>query len=84
MIVLPVTSGVASIASFSKVIGVPIGITNASLSLALCTFSLCTVLVKKYLKATRNKKNKHNKIIMLDRSKLNSIERKISEALIDN
>ena len=32
----------------------------------------------------RNKKKKHNKIIMLARSKLNSIESKISKALVDN
>ena len=36
------------------------------------------------LKTTRNKKKKHNKIVMLTRSKLNSIESKISEALINN
>ena len=81
LIVLSVTSGGVSIASFATVIGAPIGITSASLSLA---FSLCTGLVKKLLKATRNKQKKHNKIVMLARSKLNSIESKISEALINN
>ena len=40
--------------------------------------------VKKILKITRIKKKKHNKIVMLTRSKLNSIESKISEALINN
>ena len=81
LIVLSVTSGSVSLASFATVIGAPIGITSASLRLA---FSLCTGLVKKLLKATRNKKKKHNKIVMLARSKLNSIESKISEALINN
>ena len=81
MIVLSVTSGGVSIASCATVIEVPIGITSASLTLA---FSLCTGLTKKLLKATRNKKKKHNKIVMLARSKLNSIESKISEALINN
>ena len=47
-------------------------------------FSISAVIVKKLLKATRNKKKKHNKIVMLARSKLNSIESKISEALINN
>ena len=75
MIVLSVTSGGVSIASFATVIGAPIGITNASLSLA---FSLCTGVVRKLLKATRKKKKKHNKIIMLARDKLNSAEKKIS------
>ena len=78
LIVLSVTSGGVSIAT---VIGALIGITSASLSLA---FSLCTGLVKKLLKATGNKKKKHNKIIMLARSKLNSIESKIFETLISN
>ena len=32
----------------------------------------------------RNKKKKHNKIAMLARSKLNIIESKISEALMNN
>ena len=36
------------------------------------------------LKTTKNKKRKHNKTVMLARSKLNSIESKISEALIEN
>ena len=81
LIVLSVTSGSISIAFFVTVIEVPIGITRASLSLA---FALCTGLVKKLLETTRNKKKKHNKIVMLARSKLNSIERKISEALINN
>ena len=81
MIALSVASGDVSIASFATVIGAPIGLTSASLSLA---FSLCTGLVKKLLKATRNKKKKHNKIVMLARSKLNSIESKISEVLTNN
>ena len=81
LIVLSVTSGDVSVALFAAVIGVPIGITSASLSLAFC---LCARLVKKLLKATRNKKKKHNKIVMLARSKSNSIESKISEALINN
>ena len=39
---------------------------------------------KKLLKATRSNKKKHNKIVLLARSKLNNIENKISEALINN
>ena len=40
--------------------------------------------MKKQLKTTRKKKKKHNKIVMLARSKLNSIESKILEVLIKN
>ena len=81
LIVLSVTSGGVSIASFATVIGAPIGITSAILSLV---FSLCTGLVKKLLKATRNKKKKHNKTVMFARRKLNGIESKISGALVNN
>ena len=81
LIVLSAPSGSISIASFATVIGTHVGIASASLSLA---FSLSTGIVKKMLKTTRNKKhNKHNKIIRLARSKLNSIESKVSEALIN-
>ena len=81
LIVLSVTTGSISIASFATVIGAPVGIVSASFSLA---FSISTGIIKKLLKTTRNKKKKHNKIVMLARSKLNGIESKISEALINN
>ena len=79
--VLSATTVSISIASFATVIKTPVGIASASLSLA---FSLSTALVKKLLKTARKKKKKHNKIVMLARSKLNSIERKISESLVNN
>ena len=81
LIVLLAATGSFSIASFATAIGAPVGIMSASCSLAL---SITTGFVKKYLKTKRNKKKKHNKIVMLARSKLNSIESKISEALINN
>ena len=81
LIVLSATSDSISIASFATVIETPVGIASARISLA---FSLFTGIVKKLLKTTRDKKKKHNKIIMLTRSKLNSIESKVSEALINN
>ena len=81
LIVLSVTTGSISIASFATVIGAPVGIVNASFSLAI---PISTGIVKKLLKTTRNEKKKHNKTVMLARSKLNSIESKISEALRNN
>ena len=54
---------------------------SASCSLA---FSITTGFVKELLKTTRNKKKKHNKIVMLARTNLNSTESQISEALINN
>ena len=81
LIALSATSGSISIALFATVIGTPVEIASASLSL---TFSLSTEIVEKLLKTTRNRKKKHNKIIMFARSKLNSIESKIFEALVND
>ena len=80
LIVLSATSGGVSIISFSSVIGAPAGIASASFTLI---FSLATGIVKKLLNITRNKKKKHDKILMLAKSKLNSIDTLISQALID-
>ena len=68
LIVLSVTTGSISTASFATVIGAPVGIPSASFSI-LCSIS--TGLIKNLLKTTRNKKKKHNKTVMLARSKLN-------------
>ena len=81
LIVLSVATSSISIASFATVIGAPVGIISASCSLA---FSITTGFVKELLKTTRKKKKKPNKIVMLARSKLNSIESKISEIFINN
>ena len=78
LIVLSATSGGISIISFTSVIGVPIVIASSSFSLL---FYLTTGIVKKLI--TRNKTKKHNKIVMLAKSKLNSIETLILQALID-
>ena len=78
---LSILGGSISIASFANVIGAPAGIIGASCGL---TFSITSGFVKKFLKIIRNKKKKHNKIVMLARSRLNSIESKISKALMVN
>ena len=81
LIDLSVANASISIASFATVIGAPAGIMSAICSLAL---SITTGFVKTFLKIIINKKKKDNKIVMRARSKLISIESKISEALINN
>ena len=51
LIILSITAGSVSIASFATVIGAPVGIIRASFSL---TFSISTGIIKKLLKTTRN------------------------------
>ena len=60
--------------------GAPVGIASASVTLI---FSLMAGIIKKLLSIIRNKKKKHDKIFMLAKSKLNSIETLVSQALID-
>ena len=81
LILLSATSGGVSFPSFATVIGAPVGIASESSSLA---FSISTGIVKNVLKTKWNKKKKYNKIIMPVRSTLNSKEKIISKALIDN
>ena len=80
LIVLSTTSaGVCVIYSVS-VVGVPIGIARASFILI---FFLTPGIINKLISITRNKKKKHDKILMLAKSKLNSIETLVSQTLID-
>ena len=79
--VLSILSGIISIGSFATVIGTTAELIRASCSF---TFSITSGFVKRFLQIIRNKKKKHNNIVMLARSKLISMESKISKALMDS
>ena len=78
LIVLSATSSGVSIISFTSIVGAPVGIASASFTLI---FSLKTGVTKTLLSTTRKKK--HDKILMLVKSKLNRTETLLSQALID-
>ena len=80
LIVLNATTGGVCNISHATVVGAPIGMASAGFIIA---FSLATGIVKKLLKTTRKEKKKHDKILMLAKSKLDSIETLVSQALID-
>ena len=80
LIVLSTTTSVVSIILFTSTIGKSNGIASASFTLI---FSLTTRIVKKLLNITINKKKKHDQLLMLAKSKFNSIETLISQALTD-
>ena len=80
LIVLSATKGGVSIISFTSTMGAPVGIISTNFTLI---FSLTTGIVKKLRSITRNKKKKFDNVLMLARSKLNSIETLVSRALID-
>ena len=80
LIVLSAASDGVCIISSVSVVGTPVGIAGASFTLI---FSLTTGIIKNMLGLTRIKKKKHDKILMLAKSKLNSIETLVSQALND-
>ena len=80
LIDLSAASGGISIISFASVIGFPAELASASFTLI---FSLTTGIINKIIESNKKKKKKHNKIVMLAKSKLNSIETLMFQALID-
>ena len=81
LIVLSAPSSGVSITVFASVIGAPVGKASANFSFV---FSSTAEIIKKILKAPRNKKQKNIiRLLLLARSKLNSIEMLTYKALID-
>ena len=80
-ITLSASFGTLSIASYASVVGIPAGITGASLTLV---FTIGTGISKSLLKVTKKRKKKHNKIIVLAKNKLNTIDTLLSSALNDS
>ena len=80
LIVLSAASGGVSIISFTSILGVPVGTASAGFTLI---FSLTTGIIKKLPNITKNKKKIRYKILMLAKSKLNSIEALVFQPLID-
>ena len=65
----------------ATVLGIPLGITGASLTLL---FTISTAINKSLLQITKKRKKKHNKIIALAKNKLNMIDTLLSSALNDS
>ena len=80
-ITLSASFGTLSIVSYDSVVGIPAGITGASLALV---FTIGTGVSKSLLKLTKKRKKKHNKIVVLAKNKLNTIDKLSSSALNDS
>ena len=79
LIVISTVIGCVFISNFASLVGIPIGITSFAIGLKICAI---TGGIKKYKSIIKKKKKKHDKIVLLAKSKLNSIEVIISKALI--
>ena len=81
LIVASKITGCISISAFSSLIGIPLGITSFAIGLKICAI---TAGIKKYKSIIKKNKKKHDKIVLLAKSKLNSIKVLICKALIDS
>ena len=68
LIVISTIIGCVSISAFASLVGIPIGITSSTIGFKICVI---TAGIKRY-KSINKKKKKHDKIILLSKSKLNS------------
>ena len=81
LILASTITGCISISAFASLIGIPMGITSSAIGLKNCAI---TTGIKKHKSIIKKKKKKHDKIVLLAKCKLNSIEVLISKALIDS
>ena len=80
-VTLSASFGTLSIASYASIVGIPAGITGTSLTLV---FTIGAGISKSMLKLTKKRKKKHNKIIVLGKNKLNTIDTLLSSTLNDS
>ena len=79
---LSVVSGCVSISAFTSLIGILIGITSSAVGLKIYAI---TARIKKYKWIIKKKiEKKNNKIVLLAKTKLNSMAILTSKALIDS
>ena len=81
LILASIITGCISITAFTSLLGIPIGITSYAIGLKICKI---TSGIKKYKLIIKKKKKKHDKLVLLGKSKLSSMEILISKVLIDS
>ena len=80
LIVIPTITGCVSISVFPSLVAIPIEIRSSAIGLKICAI---TARIKNY-KSIIKKKKKHDKLVLLAKSNLSSIEVLISKVLIDS
>ena len=71
LIVISTITWCVFISAFASLLGISIGITISATGLKICVI---TAEIKKYKSIFKKKKENHDKIVLLAKSKLNSIE----------
>ena len=81
LIVISTITGYISVSVFRSLVGIPKGIASSIIGLKICVI---TAGIKNHKSIIKKKKKKHDKIVLLAKSKLNSTEVLISNVLIDS
>ena len=81
LILASTITGCVSISAFASLVHVPVGNRSSAIEIKVCAI---TAGIKKYKSIIKKKKKKHDKIVLLGKDKLNTIEVLISKALIDS
>ena len=82
LILVSTITGCVSISAFASLVCVRVGITSSAVGIKICAI---TAGIKKYKSIIKKKKKKkHDKIVLLGKDKLNTIEVLTSKALINS
>ena len=74
-------TGCVSIFAFALLVAIPVGIPSSAVEIKICAIMAG---IKKYKSIIKKKKKKHDKIILLGKDKLNSVEVLMSKAVINS
>ena len=80
-ILISTITGCVLIAAFASLVCVPVGITSSPVGIKICAINTG---IKKHKSVIKKNKKKHDKILLLGKDKLNTIEVLSSKALIDS
>ena len=80
LILVSTVTGFVSISAFALLVCAPVGIASSALEIEICAV---TERTEKY-KSIINKKKEHDKVVLLGKDNLNTIEVLISNAFIDS
>ena len=75
LILVSTVTGYVSISAFAALVGIPVGVGSFAVGIKICAI---TAVKKKYKSIVKKKKKKHDKIVLLAKTKLNNVEVLIS------
>ena len=82
LLILAYSVGCVYISAFVSLFCFPVNIASSTTTIKIT--AVIAVGLKKYISIIRKKKKKHDKIVLLAKTKLNTTEPLISKALIDS